>query len=78
MPASCSPRSSTTTPPASTSTPRASATTIVPAIDSDNGGPVFLPTPGQRPSQARWGGVAVPSGTRTVIDEVNFLYGGGP
>ena len=54
------------------------ATTIVPAIDSDNGGPVFLPTPGNVPSQARWGGVTVPSGTRAVIDEVNFLYGGGP
>ena len=54
------------------------ATTIVPAIDSDNGGPVFQPSPGNVPSQARWGGVTVPSGVRAVIDEVNFLYGGGP
>jgi hypothetical protein len=51
--------------------------TIVEAIDSDNGGTVNLPTPGNVPALARWGSVGIVSGARAVIDEVEFRYGGG-
>lgn len=53
------------------------STTIVAPIDSDNGGAVNLPTPGNVPPLARWGGISVTSGARAVIDEAQFYYGGG-
>lgn len=51
--------------------------TIVPGIDSDNGGPVNQPTPGNVPALARWGGIRIQSGSLAVIDEAVFQYGGG-
>lgn len=52
-------------------------TTIVPPIDSDNGGSANQPTPGNVPTPARWGSVLVNSGAVAVIDEADFRYGGG-
>ncbi len=52
-------------------------TTIVAPIDSDNAGSTNLPTPGNVPDLARWGGISILSGVKTVIDEANFYYGGG-
>ncbi len=53
------------------------ASTIVAPIDTDNGGAVNLPTPGNVPALARWGGIAIISGAISVIDEADFRYGGG-
>jgi hypothetical protein len=52
-------------------------TTIVPPVDSDNGGGVNQPSPGNVPDVARWGSVRVDSGAVAVIDEAEFRYGGG-
>jgi hypothetical protein len=52
-------------------------TTIVPAIDTDSGGPVNQPTSGNVPLAARWGGLGITSGARVVIDESEFRFGGG-
>src|SRR5581483_3383981 len=52
-------------------------TTIVPKIDSDNGGSVNLPTPGSVPDLARWGSLEITSGAVAVVDEAQFRYGGG-
>ncbi len=52
-------------------------TTIVPPIDTDNGGPINQPTPGNVPPAARWGSLAIDSGTAAVINEATFQYGGG-
>lgn len=53
------------------------ATTIVPAIDTDSGGRVFLPTPGNPQDRGRWGGIKITAGAVGVIDEAEFRYGGG-
>jgi hypothetical protein len=52
-------------------------TTIVPPLDSDNGGSFLQPTPGNVPALARWGGISVLAGAIAVIDEAIFQYGGG-
>lgn len=52
-------------------------TTIVAPIDSDNGGTFNEPVPGNVPPLSRWGGISVTAGALAVIDEANFLYGGG-
>ncbi|MBX6312577.1 MAG: hypothetical protein IRY99_06610, partial [Isosphaeraceae bacterium] len=52
-------------------------TVIVAPIDSDNGGPVNQPTPGNVPALARWGSLDIISGALAVIDEATFQYGGG-
>jgi hypothetical protein len=52
-------------------------TQIVAPIDSDNGGPVNLPTPGNVPPLARWGGVSITSGAIAVINGTTFEFGGG-
>jgi hypothetical protein len=53
------------------------ATQIVAPLDSDNGGPVNLPTPGNVPALARWGSIAVIAGARVVINDADIRYGGG-
>lgn len=52
-------------------------TTIVPAIDTDNGGNYLQPTPTSVNSQARWGAINIKNGVVAVIDEAQFQYGGG-
>jgi hypothetical protein len=52
-------------------------TIIVPAIDTDGGGPANQPTSGNVPLPARWGGLGITSGARVVIDEAEFRFGGG-
>ena len=52
-------------------------TTIVPSIDTDNGGSYLQPTPTSVNPQAIWGSVNVEAGVVAVIDEAQFQYGGG-
>lgn len=52
-------------------------TTIVAASDTDNGGPIFQPTPGNVPPAARWGGMGITSGARIFMDESQVRYAGG-
>ncbi len=52
-------------------------TTIVPPIDTDNGGNFSQPSPTSVPPLARWGGTSIISGGIAVIDEAQFRYGGG-
>ena len=53
------------------------STTIVPPIDSTGSGGANLPTPGNVPTLARWGGISITSGARLFVDEAHFQYGGG-
>ena len=53
------------------------STTIVPTVDTDNSGPTNLPTPGNVPALARWGGISITSGAKLFVDEAHFQYGGG-
>lgn len=52
-------------------------TRIVPQLDSDNGGAANQPRPNNVPPLARWGSILINSGSRAVIDEADFRYGGG-
>lgn len=53
------------------------STTIVPPIDSLNTGGAGQPTPGNVPSNSRWGRFQINSGVSGTIDEAEFRYGGG-
>ena len=52
-------------------------TTIVPAMDSDNGGSYLQPTPTSVDPLARWGAINLVSGSIGVIDEIQLQYAGG-
>ena len=52
------------------------ATQIVAPLDSDNGGSLYQPSPGNVPTAARWGAIAIPSGAHVVINNADFRYGG--
>src|SRR5262249_41624844 len=51
-------------------------TTIVPAIDSLNSGGAKQPTPGNVPTDARWGSITLQSGSFGILDEAQVRHTG--